>query len=60
MRESVPAEQDFVNHREHFSFERSLKILEYVLVGHDIDTGREYGLVTSRFKGGDAHASHQA
>ena len=45
------------NHRDHVTLERSLKILEYGLVGHDMDIGREYGLVMGRLKGGDAHVS---
>jgi len=58
MRESVPAEQDLVNHREHVTLQRSHKILEYGLVGHDIDIGRECGLVIGRLKGEDAHDQH--
>ena len=48
------------NHREHVTLQRSLKILEYGLVGHDIDIGRVYGLIMGRLKGGDAHVSHRA
>ena len=51
---------ELCNHREHGTLERSLKILEYGLVGRVIDIGRPYGLVMGQLKGGDGHVSHRA